>query len=79
MVRQGPAPQLRSPYIVERQGPLECGMLIRNTSFPRAATSKDLRQWCDRISAGMWAWAYKEYYRQLQRLEWQCLRLSLQR
>jgi Sulfotransferase family len=64
-------PQLRAIYIVEPEAPVECGMLFRNTFLPHDATARDSRHWRDRFSPETWEWAYREFYRQLQLLEWQ--------
>jgi sulfotransferase family protein len=65
------APQLHAVYIVEANAPVECGMLFRNTFLPRYVTAKDLSHWRAAFSPDTWEWAYREYYRQLQLLEWQ--------
>jgi hypothetical protein len=64
-------PQLRSVYIIEPEAPVECGMLFRNTFLPQDGTALDVQHWRDRFSSETWEWAYREYYRQLQLLEWQ--------
>lgn len=63
-------PQFRELYILEPNAPVECGMLLRNTFLPRPFFASDLRQWLDTLSAETQEWAYTEYYRQLQLLQW---------
>jgi len=65
------APQVHEVYIVEAEATMECGMLFRNTFLPRYATARDLAQWRAVFSPDSWEWAYGEYHRQLQLLEWQ--------
>ncbi|OGL20429.1 MAG: hypothetical protein A3F92_11170 [Candidatus Rokubacteria bacterium RIFCSPLOWO2_12_FULL_71_22] len=64
-------PQLRSIYIVDGDVSVECGMLFRNTFLPHDGMVRDVQQWRDQFSPETWEWAYREYHRQLQLLQWQ--------
>ena len=63
-------PRLAALHTFEANGPQECGQLFRNT-FLLPNFGKDFRQWLHGLSTDRLEWAYQEYYRQLQLLEWQ--------
>jgi len=66
------APGLRSIHILEPQAPIvECIRLFHNTFLARLTTSRDMQQVREAFSPETLAWAYRDYYRQLQLLEWQ--------
>ena len=70
-------PQLAALHTLDANGPQECALLFRNTfllsSFLRPSGGKNVkfRDWLDSISEERLEWAYREYHRQLQLLEWQ--------
>jgi hypothetical protein len=65
-------PQLAALHTFEANGPQECGPLFWKT-FLLPLFGKNFRQWLGGLSADAdrVEWAYREYYRMLQLLEWQ--------
>ena len=62
--------QLAALHTFDANGPWECGPLFRNT-FLMPDVGEDLRRWRDGLSTDQLEWAYREYHRQLQLLQWQ--------
>lgn len=64
------APQFLSITIFDVEGPTECGALFRN-AFLLPSFGKDLQTWREELTPERLEWAYQQYRRQLQLLQWQ--------
>ena len=63
-------PQINTLHVIEANGPQECGPLFRNAFF-FSPFQQQLARWADEIPYERLEWAYQQYHRQLQLLQWQ--------
>jgi hypothetical protein len=63
-------PKLGKLHTFEAEGPQECGVLLRN-AFYRPDVGQSPRAWLQQLTPEWMDWAYGQYRRQLQLLQWQ--------